>query len=276
LTFIESVTDILASVFLVINTVLLLILPRRLAPLPLLVGACYMTMGQVIEVGPLHFTVIRILVAAGVVRIIARRERLAGGLNTLDRLMVVWSAWALISSFFHKDPSASLIFRLGLVYNTCGIYFLLRVFCRSLDDVFRLCRVTAIVLAPVAVEMLIEKATAHNFFSIFGGVSEIPAIRGGRIRAQGPFAHAILAGTRCSESAVNCLWRHRRRRSLEWACLVMSTASSSGPILSAIAALVAYVALSSSDAACPMARIFRLYRLGIGYESAGVLSHSAH
>ncbi len=232
----------IAITFLLINALALLLLPRRWAPVPLLVGACYMTLGQGIEMGPFSFTVIRMLVLAGVVRIIARGERLAGRMNAMDRLIVVWAGWALFSSIFHNDPSGALIFRLGLVYNACGVYFLLRVFCQTFDDVVGLCRIAIILLVPLAVEMLNEKLTSHNLFSILGGVSESPSIRGDRIRAQGPFAHSILAGTIgavCLPFAI-ALWRQHRRKAVIGigACFAMIFAAySSGPILSAVAAL---------------------------------------
>lgn len=201
-----------------------------------------MTLGQGIEIGPFSFTVIRMLLAVGVVRIIARGERLAGGINGLDGAMLVWAAWALMSSAFHTELSAALINRAGLVYNSCGIYFLLRVFCQSLDDVVGLCRITAILLVPLAAEMLYESLTRHNLFSMLGRVSESPVVREGRIRAQGPFAHSILAGTigAVSLPLIIGLWRWRRRAAVVGiiACLVMVFASaSSGPILSGIAAL---------------------------------------
>ncbi len=232
----------IAVIFVMLSTVALLALPRRWAPVPLLLGACYMTLGQGIEIGPFTFTVIRMLVAAGVVRVIARGERLAGGLNAMDRLMVIWAAWALLSSFFHDEPSKAFISRLGLVYNACGIYFLLRIFCQSFDDVVALCRVTAILLVPLAIEMLYEKLTAHNLFSLLGGVSESPTIRVGRLRAQGPFAHSILAGTvgAVCLPLVIVLWNRSRKAALigVGACLIMIfAASSSGPILSFMAAI---------------------------------------
>lgn len=228
-------------VFLLVNAIALLSLPRRWAPLPLLVGACYMTLGQEIEVGPLHFTVIRILVAVGLLRVIMRGERIAGRTNALDLLMVLWAAWALMSSFFHEQTSAALVYRLGLVYNACGLYFLLRVLCRSMDDVIALCRVTAILLAPLAVLMLVEKMTGHNLFSALGGVSALSELREGRIRAQGPFAHPILAGTvgaACLPLMVG-LWRQHRRTAIAGilACGTMIIAcASSGPILGSLAA----------------------------------------
>lgn len=219
-----------------------MLLPRRWAPLPFLVGACYMTLGQGIEIGPFTFTVIRMLVLVGLARIVVRGERLAGGLNGLDRLMLLWSVLALVSSFFHNDPSAELVFRLGLVYNACGIYFVLRVFCQSPDDVVRLCRITAILLVPVAAEMFYEKVIVHNLFSALGGVPASPAIREGSIRAQGPFAHAILAGTVgavCLPLMIGLWQRHRKVAAGGiLACLAMIFFSaSSGPILSALAAI---------------------------------------
>jgi hypothetical protein len=226
--------------FLLLNAAALLAVPRRWAALPLLVGACYMTLSQGINVGPFSFTVIRILVAVGFVRALARGERLAGGMNGLDWLMLAWAACALISSVFHEQASSSLVLRLGLAYNYCGIYFLLRVFCQSLDDVVSLCVITAIVLVPVAIEMVSEKLTGHNLFSALGGVPASPVVREGRIRAQGPFGHSILAGTVGAVSlpiviALRGLKRREGNIGIV-ACLTMVFASaSSGPIMTTLA-----------------------------------------
>lgn len=229
----------IAVAFLFINAIALLLLPRRWAPLPLLVGACYMTLGSGVEIGPFHFQVIRILVAVGVVRVIMRGERLADKMNSLDWLMVAWAAWALMSSLFHKDVFEVFVNRLGLIYNGCGIYFLLRMFCRSLNDVVSLCWITAIILVPLSIVMLSEQATGRNIFSALGGVAELSEVRNGKIRAQGPFAHSILAGTVgavCLPLMIG-LWRQHRKAAIVGtaACLLMIFASaSSGPILSAL------------------------------------------
>ena len=104
-------------------------------------------------------------------------------------------SWILISSIFHDDISGAFVYRLGLTFNAFGIYFLLRVFCQSVEDVEALCRFVAILLIPIAIEMLYEKISGYNLFSELGGVSAISQIREGKIRASGPFAHPILAGT---------------------------------------------------------------------------------
>jgi hypothetical protein len=229
--------------FLLVAAGALLALPRHWAPLPLLAGACYMTLGQGINLGPLAFTVIRILVVVGVMRVVFRNERIAGGMNGLDKGMVVFAVWAVISSVFHDSGTdgSPLVFRLGLAFNTCGIYFLIRVFCQSFDDVVHLMKIVGILLVPVALEMLVEQVTARNMFSYLGGVPDSPAIRDGRLRAQGPFTHSILAGTvgAVSFPFMVGLWRDYRRIALAggMACLVIVVScASSGPIMSLLAA----------------------------------------
>lgn len=236
--------NVFAIVFFVVDAALLLLLPRRWAPLALLVGACYMTMGQGLTVGPFHFPIIRMLIAIGLIRVLIRGERFGGGMNEMDWLMLVWLVLALTSSFFHKDPSSAFIFRLGLIFNTCGIYFLFRIFCQSIEDIRVLYIYTAILLMPVAVAMFYEKLATYNLFSVLGGVPIIPEIREGNIRASGPFAHSILAGTVgavCLPFMVG-LWQQNKIIAIVGflSCLTMVISSaSSGPILSSIVAITA-------------------------------------
>lgn len=219
-------------------------LPRRWAALPLLAGACYMTLGQAIEFGPFNFYVVRLLLLVGFIRVLVRRERPAGGLAGMDWLMILWGGWALAASAFHAEFSSALVNRLGMTYNTLGVYFLIRCFCQDHEDVVRLIKMTAILLVPVALEMALEHLTQHNLFAALGGVPAEPEIRNGRLRAQGPFAHSILAGTVgavCAPLMVG-LWRRH-----SWvakmglaACLLMVFASaSSGPLMSVIFGAVA-------------------------------------
>lgn len=202
-----------------------------------------MPRGSGIEVGPFSFPVIRLLIAAGVLRVILRGEWHIGKLNVLDWLMIAWGLWALSSSALHIKPTEALIFRLGIVYNICGVYILIRVFCQSMEDVVVICRTTAILLVPLAIEMCFEQLVGHNLFAKLGpGVTEIPQIRRGRIRAQGPFAHSILAGTVgavCLPLTI-AIWQRHRKMAIAgiMACVIIIAAcASSGPILSAVAAI---------------------------------------
>lgn len=225
--------------FLVVAAIALLSVPRRWAPLPLMAGACYMTLGQGIEIGPFNFTLVRLLLLVGLVRVLTRGERPAGGLLGMDKLMLAWAAWALFCPVFRQDPLDTLIFHLGRSYTYLGLYFLLRCFCQEWEDVLGLVKMTALMLVPVALEMLSEQFTSHNLFSALGGVDADPAVRNGRLRSQGPFGHAILAGTVgavCAPLMIG-LWRFDRRIAALGlgACLLMVVSSaSSGPLMSVI------------------------------------------
>lgn len=226
----------IAITFVLSASIALLSLPARWAALPLLAGGCYMTLGQGIQIGGLNFPVIRLLIAVGVLRCLVRGERPART-NALDGLMIAWAVWALVAAVFHENPGETLVNRSGLVYNACGTYFLLRCFCRSMDDVTQLCKVIAIMLVPLSMTMLVEQATGRNLFSVFGGVDEFSEVRGGSVRAQGPFAHSILAGSvgaACLPLMV-VVWRDHRKTALAGiiACVVMVFCSaSSGPLMS--------------------------------------------
>ena len=195
-----------------------------------------MTLGQVVEIGPFHFTVIRILVALGVCRVFVRQERISGGLKPLDKAMIGWATWGVLCSFLHQDVLSTLVNRLGLVYDGLGLYFLLRVFIEGVDGVRLTAKIVLLLLAPVALEMVYEHFTGRDNFAIFGGVAEFCEVRGGKVRANGPFAHSILAGT---VGAV-CLplaflfWKEQRKLCLLGMAAtgaIVATSSSSGPIL---------------------------------------------
>ena len=64
--------------------ILLLTLPRKWALLPILVMTCYMTMGQRILVLGLNFTMIRVLILLGWMRLIVRHELRPIHFNGLD------------------------------------------------------------------------------------------------------------------------------------------------------------------------------------------------
>ena len=227
-----------AIIFTLLAGFFLLRLPRIWAPLPLLIGASYITEGQGIEIGPFHFYVVRFLITFGVLRVLLKGERIAGGWQNLDRMMVIWGLWAVLSSCLHEDIPATLINRLGLAYDTLGLYFLLRIFIRDSENLMALFRIVIIVLIPIAIEMIVETITGQNTFSFFGGIPALSEVRGGHVRAQGPFAHSILAGTVGAVCLPLALLFWKKQRSLAVIGLlttgaIVLTSRSSGPIMTA-------------------------------------------
>lgn len=232
----------LGILFTVITTVLLLRLPRQWCPLPLLMAASFITIEQQLEVGPLHFPAIRILIVVGVIRVVLKREKIAGGVNNLDRLVIAWGVVLICGSAFHK--STFLALRFGEVYNGLGIYFLFRVFVQEMDDVRLLCRIVCIVLIPLAASMFVEKWTGKNPLGPIGFGPEIPELRNGYFRAQGPFGHSILAGTVGAVSLPMAIYLWRTERTLGLAGLIATggivyASGSSGPIMTAFSGLAA-------------------------------------
>lgn len=227
----------LAFAFAAFNALLLLLVPRRWAALPVLAAACYMPIGAGFDIGPFNFYVIRLTLVVAFVRMLLKGEGLQGGMNRLDWLIVVWSLVALLTSFFHEDVYSILVNRMGLVFMSCGSYLVLRAFCPTYEDTVRLCRITALLLVPVALSMSYEKLSGSNPFAEFGGIPYTSEIRNGTIRAQGAFAHSILAGSvgAACLPLMAVLWRTYRLSALLGigACLTMIFSSgSTGPIMS--------------------------------------------
>ncbi|HOX56475.1 MAG TPA: hypothetical protein P5205_06680 [Candidatus Paceibacterota bacterium] len=218
-----------------------LTLPRAWAPLAILIAATYTTPGQVLDIGGLDFTVIRIVAMVGLIRLMVKGERITGGWQTMDRLMVAWGGWLVCSGLFHKDPASSLIFRAGNVFDDVIIYFLFRVFMRNLDEFLQVCKAVILLLAPLAILMLWEKLKGYNCFSVLGIPLEVD-VRNGTIRAHGPFGHAILAGTVgavCLPLA-GVFWGRDRKLALVGvaaAGAMVYASASSGPIMTTLTVL---------------------------------------
>lgn len=225
-------------IFTLVTCVMVWTLPRRWAILPVLIGAGLMTRGQTLDIGPIHFPVIRIIVTVGLIRTMSRGERIVGGLSRLDRVIIWWAVAMFITSLFHT--SAGPVFRIGLLWTEIGAYFLFRILLQDLKDYERWFKAVGIILLPVMLTMFAEKSNGRNLYSSLGGVRVEAPFRGGKYRAQGPFAHAILAGTVGATCFGMSLYLWRRYRKLALLGIVATggvvyTSGSSGPMMTAAA-----------------------------------------
>jgi hypothetical protein len=94
--------------------------------------------------------------------------------------------------------------------------------------------------------MLNEKVTGVNSFSVFGGVPEYTYVREGKLRAQGAFAHPILAGTFGATLLplfIGLWWRRNSRRAaalgIVSSTIVTVCSASSTPLMAYLAGIVA-------------------------------------
>lgn len=184
----------LAVLVLLIASVLVFALPRKYAFVPFLVAALLVPLEVLVLIGSLHFNATRILVAVGWLRLLVRRDRFPGRLQPIDKI-ILYSALcnAVMYSLLWQDLGAA-VNRLGFLVTTMGAYFLMRFLVRDQQDVVRVIKTLAVVVIVIAPFMVYEHSSAYNAFWLLGA-PEITNIRDGQIRAQGPFGHAIIAGT---------------------------------------------------------------------------------
>lgn len=230
--------DFIGVIFFIVVAIALLSVRREYAPVPLLVGCCYMTMGQGLELGVISLPMYRMFLLVGLIRVIMKGESLVGGLNRVDKLVIALMAWMFFASLFHEyEPGSGPLYTLGIIFNISLIYFLVRIWSGSVDEVVSLVAAVGFVLLPVAVEMVVEQAVGKNLFSSLGGIPETVIERNGRLRAQGPFRHPILAGT----VGATCLplmlgiWRSNRFAAMIGAAasvMMVLASASSGPVVS--------------------------------------------
>lgn len=234
----------MSPIALVITCLLILaqfFLPRRIGFLPLLIAACHM--GNVEVIG--NFTAIRLLIAAGLARAVLGGFLQWSPRNRLDQLFLLFALATVVSSIGHSSAASNpFVYRAGVAFNIFGSYLYARAYLNGPDALRRYALWLPIVLIPLAIFMTAEQRTGRNAYVALGSRKEVSNVRDGRNRAQGPFGHAILAGT-AGASALPMmifLWQRRRRRARALAglaaCTVITLAcASSSPFGTFAAAL---------------------------------------
>lgn len=257
-------------VFLAIAVILILILPRRYAALPIIFAACYMTLGQFVMISVFHFSGLRILIFFIVIRLLIKRELTDVSFNRIDYTFFIWVIVSIITYTFLNKSTDAFVNRLGFAYNAIGLFIAFRFTIREMRDVEALIKAIAIIAVPLSLIMLIEYFSGRNIFSFFGGVPEYTAIRDGRLRCQGPFAHPILAGTFGATLMpfICSLWFKEKSRMIAIAgflsaSIIVFVSSSSGPLIAYLAALMALCMW-------PLRNQMKLIRVGILIAVVGI------
>ncbi|MDO8301775.1 MAG: hypothetical protein Q7T18_00890 [Sedimentisphaerales bacterium] len=168
------------------------VMPRRYFLLPYIVAACLIPADQRIIMIDLDFTPLRMLIAAGVLRMFLRGEVVSIRWNTFDKTIFFWLICRCVVYVLLWADMKAVTNRSGVLFDAFGLYWLFRQNIRSWDDVRQailLFALAAIVSAPL---VAIEWVTGHNPFSALGRVTT--ALRGGRYRCQGAFPHSIMLG----------------------------------------------------------------------------------
>ena len=223
-------------------SVALFVVPRSWAPTVFLLGVLYCPMGTGLVLGTTNFPPGRLLAAVGLARVWLRGE--LPTLGRTDQAAIVFGAAMILSGLFHDDPREALWLRCGYAIDTVGSYFVLRSLISTLEDVYRCFSSLLLLFLPIALEMLWEASGGTNLFSHLGSLDSESVVRRGRIRAQGPFRHAILAGTAAAALVPIAIGFYRKNRSMGFialctALLAVLACASSGPLLTLSTALAA-------------------------------------
>ncbi len=240
----------LVGVVVLATIALIFLLPRKYVLVPLLSTAILVPFGQVVVVGGIHFTVYRILVLFGLVRLMTTRptpgmSRLAGGLNGIDRVFVLWAVFlAIVFSVEWMDMQA-VIRSLGTLLDAVGGYLVLRFLIHDMEDIQRAIKVFAIVAVVLAVCMTNEQLTHTNVFGLLGGTPVSVAVRDGQARSCGPFEVYITAGVFGATLVPLFVWLWKGAQSRMLAAfgiiastIITLTSSSSTPQLAYVAGII--------------------------------------
>ena len=254
-------------VVMLLAVALILLLPRKYIIVPLMIGTFLCPAGQTLVIGGLHVFVTRILILAGFVRLIKSRSStsplLAGGFNSLDKVFLLWAIFRAVAFVLTYLQAGAVINQGGFLWDVIGGYFLLRFLLRDDEDINRVFKTFAMICTVLAVTMLYERIIGVNLYGIIAGVRIILETRNGSIRAQGPFEHALLAGTFAATLLPFFFWLWKSGRSKIFG-LIGIVASSIVPFTTACSTpIMAYGAAAFAICFWPLRKQMRAVRWGI-------------
>lgn len=238
----QTIVHPLGLAILVVLAVMMLVVRRQYAVLPMLVLACFVASAQRLAIGSLDFDFLRIMVVIGWCRVLIHGETKEFAWRPIDYALILWAFSGTLIYTLHYGTTEAMINRLGWSFDSIGMYFLFRMLVRDWKDVQTIILSMGVIALPVLAFFLVEYSTSRNPFAIFGGVPQITNERFGRLRCQGPFSHPIMAGSFWAALvpliAVQW-WYSVERRVLAFAGVVSAIAvvflcASSGPVAALI------------------------------------------
>jgi hypothetical protein len=194
----ETMLSPIVLVAMLIAVVSILLLPRKFLVGPFLFIAFMVPSGQMLVVSGVHLYVVRIVILAGIIRLVAAKfasktSIFGGGFNTIDKLFLCWAISRSLAFMLLYGKMDAAVNQFGFLWDSLGGYFFLRFAIRNEEDISRTTKIFALMTMILAICMVYEQKSTTNVFGFIGG-RLISEIRDGKLRSQGPFSHAILAG----------------------------------------------------------------------------------
>ncbi len=254
-------------------------LPRKYVLVPLLLGVLLVPTQNVIVVAGFHLMPSRLLALVGCARMFLTKmpsgeKRLAGGWNRIDSAFLTWGlVTAVTVTFQWMDVSAlsALSNQIGILMGTFGMYFLLRHFVRDDRDIAVAVQVLIVVALINAAGMVVEQLKLLNLFgTIIGGVQTFPLVREGRVRSEGAFQHAILAGVFGATLLPLALWLYKLGKTSVWPLVGVLAATAMTLLSASSTPVMAYAGCIFALCLWPVRRYMRLIRWGFSLALIGL------
>jgi hypothetical protein len=260
----SSNVNLLALLFLLGMSILILRGRGSAAVSAILAVAAFLPLGQQVVVFGLHFTFFRIVLMVGWARLLIKGEARGISFSRIDKLFICWAFIVFVCGLMRKPGDWAGAECLGALFDALGTYFLFRLLIAEPGEVVVHLRFFAVAAVIICLALALEAMTHKNPFFVFGGVPEVGEARDGRFRCQGPFEHPILAGTFAATLfalMVGLLLRAGQKKGLAFAGMLAAAlatviAVSSGALLTFVAAVVGF-------ALWPMRFRMQLIRRGV-------------
>ncbi|NLK71539.1 MAG: hypothetical protein GX285_00795, partial [Clostridiales bacterium] len=137
-------------VIMIVLGIIMLSVPKRYAILPLLIGTCYISLGPRIVIAGADFTVTRIIILFGLIRLLNRSEYKYIVLSKLDKYLIVWVIVSIITGTINFGNISGFANRAGMAFDAFGFYFLIRSFLSEEKDIKALYYTIVILFIPLA------------------------------------------------------------------------------------------------------------------------------
>lgn len=257
----------LVAVWMLIAIVLILTLPREKAITPFLLAFFTIPIGQVVVLGSLHFTVLRILILAGLARMAISRgassgDKYPGRFNAADWMVVLWSVSAEIVFCLRWMQAPVFIKSLGDIVDTLGGYLVVRFLIPDGEAMRRTVKTLAAICVILGVCMINEKISHINVFGLVGGISPEVTVRDGHIRSAGTLG-CLYAGAFAGVLIPVFLWLWTEGESRMAACAGLAGATVMVITSYSSTSYLAFAGSLVGLAFWPMRKRMRLIRWGL-------------
>lgn len=263
----ETTMTPLVAVCLLIAIVLILIRPREKVITVFLLCCLSIPIGQVVVLAGQHFSVLRILILAGLAKMATDRGsssggKFAGGFNPIDHVVVLWTVSACVILSIQWMNMPMLMHQLGDLLDGLGGYLVFRFLIPDGEAIRRTIKVMAAICVIQGACMINEQISHVNVFGYLGGMGTWVTIRDGQVRSQGAIG-CIQAGAFSGVLIPLFLWLWTRGKSRMAACAGLAGATAMVITSHSSTSLLAFGGSLVGLAFWPLRKQMRLVRWGI-------------